>query len=538
MGVLETRASCPLPISKRRCRTRPRRDVMVMLRRRAQHGPLGTKHEAESESLQRAINLVFDVDKTATSANISPMKKNKESISASSCPRCALLAKEIEILRAQVAELQERLNQAQRAGKRQAAPFSRGKKKANPKKPGRKKGHPGTTRARPDHVDHTLEAAPLDGCPDCGGPLENEQTEENFETDLPKSEPVVTRFVFYRAWCPRCKKWVYSYHPHQTSIATGAAASHVGPRLRAFAADLKCRLGIPYRKITDLLEVQFQVSVTAGALVHSNHRLAQRANSTMEEMKQEMVKEAVLGADETGWRVAGLSHWLWVLCSERFTLYEITPHRCAEVIQEILGEHFEGFLVRAGWSSYDAQLSCQMVRCLRHLQRNAEELEDAQSDEAAESIALFILWIDGVFELKKKHRAEKLESAQYQQQAQEMIEWLDEFLAQDDHSSAANQDFAGRMKKIRGQIVPILETAHLPATNNLSERQIRPAVIHRKISAGTKTEKGSNTLATLASLAASCRQNLVKFAQLVEAILTDSSGGPIAFWEQSESPSA
>ncbi len=490
-----------------------------------------------SKSPQKTENLVFWIEISRTPSTISDMKKNKTDIStSSSCSRCVQLTQEIEALRAEIEELKERLTQSQRAGKRQAAPFSRGKKKENPKKPGRKTGHRGARRARPDHVDHTLEAPPLDGsCPDCGSPLEDEQSEENFETDLPRSEPEVTRFVFRKAWCPRCKKWVYSFHPRQTSTATGAAASHVGPRVRALAADLKCRLGIPYRKITDLLKVQFQIQVTAGALVHSNHRLAQRASSTVDEMKKALTKEAVVGADETGWRVAAVPHWLWVACSERFTLYEIAPHRCAEVIREILGEDFEGILMRDGWSSYDAQLSCQMLRCLRHLQRNAEDLEDAQSGEPAECIALFILWIDGVFELKKKHRAEELKPAQYDEQAQEMIQWLDEFLEQSDHGSAANQSFAGRMKKIREQIVPILENPQLPATNNLSERQIRPAVVHRKISAGTKTEKGSNTLAILASLAASCHQNLVKFAHLVEDMLTDSSGRPAIFWEQGES---
>jgi transposase len=478
------------------------------------------------------------------------MKKDKTDIPVSSlCPRCAQSAKESlalraesetlrtqsEALRAENKELKEALTQAQRAGKRQAAPFSRGKKKENPKRPGRKDGHPGATRARPDHVDHTLEAAPLDGCPDCGGTVEKEQTEENFETDLPRSEPKVTRFVFWKAWCPHCKKRVHSYHPRQTSTATGAAASHVGPRVRALAADLKCRLGIPYRKITDLLEVQFKIQVTAGALVHSNHRLAQRAASTVDEMKKALAQETVVGADETGWRVAGISHWLWVACSERFTIYEITPDRCAKVIREILGEDFEGFLMRDGWSSYDAQLSYRMLRCLRHLQRNAEDLEDVQSDEAtAEGIALFILWIDGVFELKKKHRAEKLTPAQYHEQAQEMIVWLDEFLKPSEHSCVVYQNFAERMKKIREHIVPILENPDLPATNNLSERQIRPAVVHRKISAGTKTEKGSNTLAVLGSLGTSCHQNLVKFAHLVEDMIMDYSESPAIFWEQGE----
>lgn len=489
---------------------------------------------------------------------------------ASACPRCARLGQEITALRRELERLRqdneqlrqddEKLRQeleqlrqdneqlkkslatAQRSGKRQAAPFSRGKKKQAPKKPGRKKGHPGAKREKPDRVDRTLMAPPLESCPDCGDPLEDKRPEENYETDIPEpSEPEVTHWIFARGWCRRCQKWVFSRHPEQSSTAIGAAACHVGPRVRALAADLKCRLGLPFRKIRELLKDLYKIEITAGALVHSNHRLAQRVQPTEEAMKRTLAHEQIVGADETGWRVAGESHWLWVVCSERFTIYEVASHRVATIVRDILGEGFEGFLVRDGWSSYDAQLSCRMVRCLRHLQRNAEDLEDELVEQpAAETVALFILWIDGVFELKKQHRRAEISAEQYQEQAQEMIGWLDEFIAQQkDSSTPSTPSFVARLEKIRPQIVPILEHPEIPATNNHSERQIRPAVVHRKISAGNKTAKGAQTLGRLTSLAVSCRQNLVKFADVIQRILlTSAPEQPVLFWEQTDpSPS-
>lgn len=458
------------------------------------------------------------------------------------CPQCVRLGQELAALRRELEQLRQDNEQlknllaaAQRSGKRQAAPFSRGTRKQNPKKPGRKKGHPGARRTQPDRVDRTLEAPPLEFCPGCGGGLEDTQPEENYETDIPEpSEPVVTRFIFARGWCPWCKKWVYSRHPEQSSTAIGAAACHVGARVRALAADLKCRLGLPFRKIQALLKELYQIEITAGALAHSNHRLAKRAQPTAGAMKQALAgEEPIVFADETGWRVGGESHWLWVVCSERFTIYEISSHRRATIVREILGEEFEGFLVRDGWSSYDAQLSYRMVRCLRHLQHNAEDLEDELVVQpAAESVALFILWIDGVFALKKQHRRAEICAEQYQAQAQEMIEWLDEFIAQEkDPSVSSISNFAAKLEAIRHQIVPILEHAEIPATNNHSERQLRPSVVHRKICAGNKTAKGATTLARLASLAVSCCQNRVPFVDVVRRILTCAPEHPIFFWE-------
>jgi len=443
------------------------------------------------------------------------------------------LRQDNEQLRQDNEQLEKSLKATQRSGKRQAAPFSRGQKKGNPKKPGRKKGHPGAKREKPDRVDRTLEADPLTSCPDCGGPLEDQQVEENYETDIPEpSEPVVTRFVFARWWCPQCQKWVFSRHPEQSSTATHAAACHVGPRIRALAADLKCRLGLPFRKVQGLLQDLYKIKITAGALVHSNHRLAQRAKPTEDAMKQALAQEHIVGADETGWRVAGESHWLWVVCSEHFTIYEIASHRVATVVRDILGEGFEGFLVRDGWSSYDAQLSYRMVRCLRHLQRNAEDLEDELVIQpAAETVALFVLWIDGVFDLKKQHRRAEVSDEQYQEQAREMINWLDEFMTQPKDSSTT-PSFTAKLERLRPQIEPILTHPEIPATNNHSERQIRPAVIHRKLSAGNKTAKGARTLSRLASLAVSCRQNLVEFTDVVRRILlTNEPDHPVRFWE-------
>jgi hypothetical protein len=55
------------------------------------------------------------------------------------------------------------------------------------------------------------------------------------------------------------------------------------------------------------------------------------------------------------------------------------------------------------------------------------------------------------------------------------------------------------------------------ATNNLAERQLRPAVIARKISCGNKTQKGARTRQILASLA-TCAQRATSFiAELARA---------------------
>jgi len=98
-------------------------------------------------------------------------------------------------------------------------------------------------------------------------------THDQIQIDLPQVKPLVTRFRTESGYCPNCQKWVRSRHPEQLSQASGAAGVCLGPRAMALAADLKHRLGIPYRKITELLEITFGLEVTAGGLCQADARL-------------------------------------------------------------------------------------------------------------------------------------------------------------------------------------------------------------------------------------------------------------------------
>lgn len=128
-----------------------------------------------------------------------------------------------------------------------------------------------------------------------------------------------------------------------------------------------------------------------------------------------------------------------------------------------------------------------------------------------------------------RQHAAQLDASSYRREAAALIAWFEEFV-KETHSSAPNQRFADRLAEIRDQVLPIVEDPELPATNNLAERQIRPAVIHRKISAGNKTDKGAQALAILASLATSCHQQGKSFTGWVQRLLKATRGQAVPFW--------
>ena len=68
---------------------------------------------------------------------------------------------------------------------------------------------------------------------------------------------------------------------------------------------------------------------------------------------------------------------------------------------------------------------------------------------------------------------------------------------------------------------------HIPATNNHAERQIRAAVVRRKISLGSTSEKGFRWMERHLSVLLTCRQNGWSFFELLrDAIARSFTGQP------------
>jgi hypothetical protein len=63
------------------------------------------------------------------------------------------------------------------------------------------------------------------------------------------------------------------------------------------------------------------------------------------------------------------------------------------------------------------------------------------------------------------------------------------------------------LAKQQDHLLTFLDYPEVDATNNLAERQLRPAVISRKLSCGNKTPSGATTWSVLASLAATCQHH-------------------------------
>ena len=429
------------------------------------------------------------------------------------CPGCEKLRLMLNEVLERLAVAEKRLEELEREAHRQAAPFRRPerKRKQDKGKPGRPKGHPPAHREPPPQVDEQAEV-PLECCPHCAGPVENVRPVVQLIEDIPVVITRHIRLTTYRGHCPHCGV-VHSTHPDQVSTAVGAAGTHLGRNALALAASLNKQFGLPMRKVCAILQQHFGLSLTPGGLSQALVRMAGKLQQPYQELQDAVRHSAVIHADETGWWVDGKSAWLWVFTNPQLTLYAI-DNRSQQVVRRILGDDHPGVLVSDCLASYDPHPGRKSKCCAHHLKAISEALQQAPDSEFLQDIRWFLKAAIMLHKLR-----EDLTAGTYWDKVAFLERRADELLGPA-RGHAAEIKIRNRLSKHRPSLLTFLHVAGVDPTNNLAERQLRPAVIARKLSCGNKSEAGKTAFEVLASLAATCRQQGRSFTELVAGSLS------------------
>lgn len=431
------------------------------------------------------------------------------------------LKEQLQAAQASHQKLEQAIQELQRQAHRQAAPFGRpqSQRSAVPGRPGRKAGHPGSFRPAPAQVDEVIEV-PLESCSQCGGPVCAQHPLVQYIEEIPPVRPRVTKLITQEGWCAQCQREVYSTHPLQTGRAGGAAAAQLGPRALALACELNKAKGLSMRQTTAILAEHFGLRLTPGALAQLVQRVGRKLLPEYERMALELRQSPVVHADETSWWVGRPAWWLWVFATTKMTLYVVLPSRAAAVARAVLGPAFGGVLVSDCLAIYDHLNPLQQKCYSHHLKAVSQALELAASDYLLQVQALLrtALWLKA---LQGSAPAERFALCRNTLQARAHA------LLAAPRALCREEKVRRRLWKQCDHLFTFLERAEVPATNNLAERQLRPAVIARKISCGNKTPNGALAWAILASLAATCRQTARSLVHVISSqILLQPARGP------------
>ena len=415
--------------------------------------------------------------------------------------------------------LEKELEAAQRAGRRQAAPFAKDKPQGRKRPPGRRAGaeygkH--GCRRPPTRVDETHAAPAPTMCPDCGGAVALDRVEAQYQEDLPEVRPLVRRFDVEVGHCSQCRRRVQGRHPLQTSDALGAAAAQLGPNVAALVVELHTELGMPLEKVTRVLRNDFGLPVTKGALVQLLHRTAAAAAPAYAALREQVRRSPVVTPDETGWRVDALRCWLWAFTTPETTVYAICDGRGFEHAAAVLGPNFSGVLVRDGWGAYRGFKNAPAQTCVGHLLRRCKDLQAAHPDSPWAGKVQAVLQ-DGLA-LRDRCNAGDISEHGLASARGRLAARLGRLIDTPPPLASAER-FAKHLANEFPAVFLFLCDPSIDATNWRAEQAIRPAVVTRKVCGGNRTRRGADTQQVLASVVRTARQRRLDPRALITTML-------------------
>jgi hypothetical protein len=340
-------------------------------------------------------------------------------------------------------------------------------------------------------VEHAVE-----NCPDCGRSLVGGWVHSRRQViELPQTPVRVIEHVLIGRWCGVCGK----RHVPKLDLSDQVLGNcRLGVRLMSVIADMATSCRMPHRTIQRLLGALYGLRISLGEISEVLHKVAERGKEAYDEMLWEIRGSPVVNADETGWREDGVNGYIWSFSNPEVRYLLRDQSRASRVVTETLGDEFDGVLVSDFYGAYNAYGGVKQ-RCWVHLLRDLKKL--VEKHPGNESVARWTGRVKRIYE-----QAREASTGNYipteRCRLRRSFETRLLKLAQPyrDAKTAPQRVLAKRIESFLGELFTFVEHDGVPADNNAAERSVRPAVIARKVSGGTRSSKGSNTRMTLFSL--------------------------------------
>ena len=407
-----------------------------------------------------------------------------------------------------IRELEEELSQFRRPAKTpetSSVPPSRGQK-ANRvegwrRKLGPKRGHLGVSRMRSE-PDVVVECRPR-ACAGCGQTLPQtggRRTGRSQVIEVPAFEPVVIEAWQYTVACEQCgERTAGTYPPGLEPRRT------FGPGVEALLSYFHERHHVSHERLVEICRDVFGLAISQGGVENVLARLVERARPTYAAIRETVRGSPVIDSDETGARVDGRTQWQWVFQTPEASYHVIAPSRGGEVIDAFLAGAEPEVWGSDLWAPQMLTPATEHQICHSHQARDLTFASEA--DTGAERVwALDLRHVFGRA-IRLHHEREQITPETFARRRL-LIEnatdrlVFDRYVAPKTEAARLQQ----RYRTHRDSLYVFLHRDDVEPTNNSSERDLRPSVIHRKVIGGFRSARGAEASAIRSSILATARK--------------------------------
>jgi transposase len=340
--------------------------------------------------------------------------------------------------------------------------------------------------------DHILEVKPK-VCEHCQTDLSQQAhnlVEVNQITELPPARAEVIEVRQYGALCPHCGLEQIVQPPCGLEMHR-----RFGARLESTVVYYRQEQHLSYQRTLETLQNLHGVQISQGGIDQIMQRAGREAMKQVGTIQADLQQSTVVYCDETGSRVEGQNWWQWVFGSARAVLHIIRFNRSVDVIRDVLDGHQVEVWVS---DCLPAQLMAparERQLCLAHQLRNLQALLDRYPKYT------WPLEMQELFRsaIHLHHQRDQIAAPHFQAQVRKLERRCDQLLKRRLRRPQARK-LLRRYQKYREALFVFLHRTDVEPTNNLSERNLRPSVIHRKIIGCFRSGWGARTYAALASV--------------------------------------
>lgn len=373
------------------------------------------------------------------------------------------------------------------------------------KKRGAPKGHRGATREKPSHADEYVKV-PADHCPCChsGNLSECDSQREHFQEDIVLAVTTKTTcFQHPYYYCKDCQ------HVFTSGVGEGELPhGYIGPVAQAVSAHLHHTIGISFGHVLQIFSDLFGFDVSKTSLCGFENALTDKAMGWYENILEKIRLQDHLHLDETGWRIDGDNGWLWCFTNDNIVFYHIDETRSKEVVRKILGDSFDGTLCMDFYAAYDEIDAKAKQRCLVHLVRELKKIAQwfPHDTEVSAFVSTVKTVVRDAVHLRKDFLLDTISEKEYADGKEKLYDRLNDIIA----ASYKNEEcerIRKRLERYKDELFTFLEYLHISPDNNHAERQIRPSVLMKHTSFGSRSFRGAENHAVIMTLAQTAQLN-------------------------------
>ena len=308
--------------------------------------------------------------------------------------------------------------------------------------------------------------------------------------ELPAAPAEVIEVREYAVVCPGCGQEACGEPP-----AGWERGRTFGARLEATVVYYRQTQHLSYARTLAAMRDLHAVTLSQGGIDQIMRRAGHAAAQTAATLPAKIQQSAVVYSDETGCRVDGQNWWEWVFSSATAVLHLMRFDRSVDVIRAVLGPATVEVWVSDCYPAHLKAAAGSHQLCLAHQLRDLQAVVD-QTPAAFWPRALQAVFRAGIHLHHQRAALSPARFAQRRQRLERVCTWLLNRRLVDPNA----QRLQHRYQKYRASLWVFLQRPDVEPTNNVSERHLRPSVIHRKVIGCFRSEWGAHTYAALASV--------------------------------------